>query len=154
MTEVVAKRRAPRNRTLTLSHADQPSLAARLVRLTGPTTLDAVVQRTIHGDATRVLPFLPSSCVDLVVADPPYNLRKTYDGNTFAIRDLDAYEAWLDLWVSQIARVLKPDGSVYVCAEWRSSTAVHRVLERYFKIRNRISWEREKGRGSSRNWKN
>jgi site-specific DNA-methyltransferase (adenine-specific) len=49
---------------------------------------------------------------------------------------------------------LKNTASVYVCSEWYSSTAIHLVLEKYLKVRNRITWEREKGRGAKTNWKN
>ena len=48
----------------------------------------------------------------------------------------------------------EPDASVYICADWRSSAAVHAVAERHLKVRNRITWEREKGRGARANWKN
>ncbi len=41
-----------------------------------------------------------------------------------------------------------------MCCDWFSSDAVRRVLERHFIIRNRITWEREKGRGAKTNWKN
>jgi site-specific DNA-methyltransferase (adenine-specific) len=51
-------------------------------------------------------------------------------------------------------RLLKPTGSIYVCGDWRSSAAIHRVLLNHFNVQNRISWEREKGRGARTNWKN
>ena len=43
---------------------------------------------------------------------------------------------------------------IYVCGDWLSSTSIHLVLNKYFKVKNRITWEREKGRGSKTNWKN
>jgi site-specific DNA-methyltransferase (adenine-specific) len=43
---------------------------------------------------------------------------------------------------------------VYICGDWRSSAAIELVAEKYFFIRNRITWEREKGRGAKANWKN
>jgi len=49
---------------------------------------------------------------------------------------------------------LKNTASVYVCSEWYSSTAVHLVLDKLLKVRNRITWEREKGRGAKANYKN
>jgi site-specific DNA-methyltransferase (adenine-specific) len=49
---------------------------------------------------------------------------------------------------------LKDTASVYVCSEWYSSTAVHLVLDKFLKVRNRITWERDKGRGAKTNWKN
>jgi site-specific DNA-methyltransferase (adenine-specific) len=43
---------------------------------------------------------------------------------------------------------------VYVCGDWRSSGVLHPLLAKYLTIRNRITWEREKGRGAKTNWKN
>jgi site-specific DNA-methyltransferase (adenine-specific) len=50
--------------------------------------------------------------------------------------------------------LLKETASIYICGDWRSAAAIQRVVGRYFKLRNRITWEREKGRGAKANWKN
>jgi len=97
---------------------------------------------------------MPSNTFDLIVADPPYNLSRTFNTSTFKQKNLDEYESWVESWIVEMKRLLKPSGSIYVCGDWRSSTAIHRVLLRHFKVRNRISWEREKGRGAKTNWKN
>jgi site-specific DNA-methyltransferase (adenine-specific) len=146
--------RAPRNKTIALTQQDQLTLAPRLLRLCEPTDLAAVLDRTICQDALQVIDHLPSFSVDLLFADPPYNLNKTFNQSSFARMDVQEYESWLDGWVSKIVRVLKPTASVYICGDWRSSGAIHRIAERYFQVRNRITWEREKGRGASMNWKN
>ncbi len=151
MTE---KFRAPRNRTLALSVTDRERLAPRLKRVSTPLTLSDVLDSTLQQDAFEVLPLLPSASFPLIFVDPPYNLTKTFNQITFHQRDKVAYTDWLRLWVPQLARLLTPTGSLYVCADWRSSSAVQHVLEDYFIIRNRITWEREKGRGAARNWKN
>ena len=49
---------------------------------------------------------------------------------------------------------MKPHASLYVCSDWRTSTSIYAVLEESFHVRNRITWEREKGRGAKKNWKN
>lgn len=148
------KSRAPRNRTLTLTDADRTRFYPRLLTLSGAATLAAVENRIIRQDVFSVLDWLPPQSVDLLFADPPYNLSKTFGGKTFAQMPPDAYEAWLESWVSKLPRLLKPTASVYICGDWRSSAAIHRVMARYFIVRNRITWEREKGRGAKRNWKN
>ena len=66
----------------------------------------------------------------------------------------EKYEQWLDSWVSQLIRILKPEASVYICGDWKSSGAIFNVARKYFKIQNRITFEREKGRGAKSNWKN
>jgi site-specific DNA-methyltransferase (adenine-specific) len=113
-----------------------------------------VIGRTICQDIFEAMPFLPAASVDLLFADPPYNLDKTFNQASFESMPLVEYERWLDSWLSGLVRLLKPTASIYICGDWRSSSAVHRVCEKYFTVRNRITWEREKGRGAETNWKN
>lgn len=148
------RRRAPRNRTLLLEECDRARLRPRLRSFAGAVSLDELADSTICQDLFDVLGRLPEHCVDLLFADPPYNLTKSFNGRAFSRLDLRDYERWLDSWINPLRSVLKPTASVYVCGDWRSSAAVHTVLERYFKVRNRITWEREKGRGAKANWKN
>ncbi len=147
-------KRSPRNKTVTLSDEERRLYRERLARLTGPVELAAVVNRTLCQDALEALDYLPSQSVDLVFADPPYNLSRSFGDSRFTGLSLDEYEEWLETWLVKVARILKPTGSLYVCSDWRSSAAVHRATERLFIVRNRITWEREKGRGARRNWKN
>ena len=48
---------------------------------------------------------------------------------------------------------MKPNASIYICGDWRASGAIFNVTKKYFKIQNRITFEREKGRGAKANWK-
>jgi site-specific DNA-methyltransferase (adenine-specific) len=153
LTEQEGKR-APRNRTITLTEIERQFYRSRLIRLHGPTTLPEIVNRTICQDVFEILDWLPARSVDLVFADPPYNLTKSFNGLSFVQVSLSEYEQWLESWLSKLARVLKLTASIYVCGDWRSSAAIHSVAERYFIVRNRITWEREKGRGAETNWKN
>ena len=146
--------RAPRNRTLSLSEQDVVRLRGRLLDVDRPLSLSECARRTIHGDSFLALPLLPEESVDLLVVDPPYNLTKAFSTSTFKGQPLAEYEEWLHSWLSLVVRLLKPSASVYVCSEWRSSGVVQRALESYFVVQNRITWEREKGRGALRNWKN
>ena len=142
--------RAPANRTMTLS-ADEFSLyKPRLVKSFG----DDVRDKIVCDDVFRVLPQLPDASVDLMFADPPYNVNKSFNERQFRKTSIDEYSEWLDSWISQTARILKPTASVYICGDWRCSAAIHRVGEKYFLPQNRITWEREKGRGAKTNWKN
>ena len=50
--------------------------------------------------------------------------------------------------------MMKPSATLYVCSDWKTSTLVLPILEERFFVQNRITWEREKGRGAKRNWKN
>lgn len=146
--------RAPRNRTLTIDDEDCARLRPRLLSVTTPVDLDTCLDRTICGDSLSVLPLLPRKSVDLLIVDPPYNLTKSFNGSTFKKRSSSEYETWFHAWLKLSLPTLKPTASVYLCSEWRSSGIVQRILEEYLDVQNRITWEREKGRGASHNWKN
>lgn len=148
------KIRAQRNRTMTLSNSERPFFQSRLLQLTGPTQLDLLLNHTIHQDVFEVLDWLPANSVDLVFADPPYNLSKSFNGRSFSELSTLEYETWLESWLAKLPRLLKPTASIYICGDWRSSGAIHRIVEKQFIVQNRITWEREKGRGAKTNWKN
>ena len=146
--------RAPLNRTMTLSDEEITLYKPKLVKLESRATVEQVRDKIVCNDVFRVLPNLPDACVDLMFADPPYNLTKSFNDRQFRKTSIDEYAEWLDSWLSQTVRILKPTASVYICGDWRCSTAIHRIGEKYFSPQNRITWEREKGRGAKSNWKN
>ena len=139
---------------MTISATEQEAYKGRLLRLQATARLENVLDKTICQDVFEASRFLPAGCVDLLFADPPYNLSKTFRERTFQPTSLEKYEAWLDGWLAETRRLLKPTASLYICGDWRSSAAIHRAGAKYFKVRNRITWEREKGRGARANWKN
>jgi len=148
------KKRAPRNRTLTCSEAEQVSLAAQLTRLSAPSTAEEITDSIINQDLLEVLPFLPKGFVDLLILDPPYNLTKNYNGHVFRSREAEEYTAWFSRALTTLIPTLKPTASLYVCSDWKTSNLVFPVLDSHLHVRNRITWEREKGRGAKTNWKN
>lgn len=98
--------------------------------------------------------YLPDAFVDLLFLDPPYNLNKAFNGRKFKKGSQEQYAAMLDEWLTPLVRLLKPTASVYICSDWNACGAIQTVAAKYFTIRNRITWEREKGRGAKTNWKN
>ena len=147
--------RSPRNRTLTLSERERAELASSLVIPAGRKfSLAEITDRTIHGDLSAVLPELPSAFVDLLIVDPPYNLTKDYNGTRFLAASDAEYAAYVESWFRPLLRLLKKNASLYVCCDWRSSPVIYSVLVKHCRVRNRITWQREKGRGAETNWKN
>ena len=145
--------RAPRNRTLSLDDSDRERLRSSLIN-SDQSVPASGHERIIRGDAFKVLPQLETASFDLLFADPPYNLTKVFGDQKFKQTTDDAYEQWLDSWLRLCVPLLKPTASIYICGDWRSGSAIQRVGEKYFRLRNRITWEREKGRGAKANWKN
>jgi len=146
--------RGQRNRTLTLLDSERGHYRPHLLRVTSPVSLQEVLNKIINQDIFRTVDFLPSEFVDLLFIDPPYNLTKTFNIRSFKRISIDQYKDWMESWLKRLIRLLKPTASIYVCGDWRSSSAIHLLCEKYFTIRNRITFEREKGRGAKRNWKN
>lgn len=146
--------RAPLNRTMILSDDEVVRYKSSLTRLESPATVENVRDKLFCQDIFTALPNLPDSSVDLMLADPPYNLTKSFNDRKFKKVSTEDYADWLDSWLSLTIRLLKPTASVYICGDWRSSAAIQRVGEKYFISQNRITWEREKGRGAKSNWKN
>src|SRR3989344_564706 len=154
MDEKIKKQRTPRNRTLTLNKDDFTNFKKRLLKINKRVSVNEIENATIHQDIFETLDYLPSGFVDLIFVDPPYNLTKTFNNTSFKEMNSDEYEQWLDSWVSKLIRTLKPNASIYICGDWKSSGAIFNVAKKYFKIQNRITFEREKGRGAKSNWKN
>jgi len=148
------RRRAPRNRTLVLAETEVRALAERLVSFNSPASLTDVLGKTINQDIFDVLPFLPARSVALLIVDPPYNLDKSFNGTQFSRMPSSSYESWFETWFHPLLQILKPTASIYVCCDWKCSSEAQRVLTKHVNVRNRITWEREKGRGAKTNWKN
>ena len=101
----------------------------------------------------RAVELLPDAFVDLLIVDPPYNLTKDFRSTRFRTMTNEEYIAYLDSWFPLLLRLLKPHATVYLCGDWRCSAAEYLVMSRYLTVRNRIVWQREKGRGALSNWK-
>lgn len=150
------KIRAGRNRTLVLTDEDKTKLREKLI--TDKTNLLShkfeYLDKTINADLLKALPLLPDEFADLIIIDPPYNLTKNFGGKVFNERKDSAYEEYLETWFSSVCKKLKSNGSLYLCGDWKCTAALQRVMEKELTVLNRITWQREKGRGAKANWKN
>ena len=147
--------KSPRNRSLDTPLSEGGKNLARCVNVEGPVEdIDALLDHTVCGDFFTVAPFLPAGCVDLLIADPPYNLDKQFQTSRFRRMSKEDYTDYTRRWLSLTVPLLKPTASIYVCCDWESSLVIGSVLEEFFHVRNRITWQREKGRGAKSNWKN
>jgi len=150
----LTKVRAPRNKTLSLSPDEKLFYQKKLLKPTVSLSVKEITNKTIQYDLFKILEWLPVAFVDLLFIDPPYNLSKTFNSNSFKEMATAEYKNWLESWFVPILKVLKPTASVYICGDWRSTGAIQEVMEKHLILRNRITWEREKGRGAKSNWKN
>ena len=148
------KEKAPRNKTIVLSRQEEIALARRAVKFAPFTKIPDLDNQIVWQDTFYAMRHIPDNFADLMVVDPPYNLTKNFGNNVFRQTDLRTYKKWLDKWLAKAARILKPEASIYICSDWQTSLVIPEVASKYFILRNRISWEREKGRAAGNNWKN
>lgn len=147
--------RTVKNKTINHPLNECDEFLKRCVHLTQPQQdLNCILDKTINGDFWQVCQFLPHQSMDLIIADPPYNLTKSFNGTVFSKKKDNEYEEYTRQWLNAVQPLLKETGSIYVCCDWESSLIIGRVLGDFFKVRNRITWQREKGRGAKANWKN
>ncbi|MFI5237290.1 MAG: DNA-methyltransferase [Ignavibacteriales bacterium] len=148
------KKPAKLNRTLQINGEEIAKYKSQLFKLDKQLSVKSLTNKIINEDLLDIIHFLPENFVDLLFIDPPYNLTKKFNERSFKEMDLADYENWLDSWLSRLIKVLKKNSSIYICGDWKSSSSIFRVGSKYFSVRNRITWEREKGRGAKANWKN
>lgn len=148
------KIKSARNKTIDISVEEGSHYLEKCIHIHSKVTTNEIIDKSIHGDSMLVLPHLPDQFVDLLIVDPPYNLEKNYHGSKFSKQSEDDYRAYTIEWVDKILPLLKPTASIYVCCDWKSSLVIGSVLMEKLHVMNRITWQREKGRGANSNWKN
>lgn len=150
---VIKKSKAGRNKTLTISGGERMLLQSKVNSIEDLKSglVDDVI---VHGDLLDCLGLIPDEYFNLIVIDPPYNLDKDFNGNRFSAMKSAGYEDYLRSWFEQVCDKLRPDGSLYMCGDWKCSASMQRIIEERLTVINRITWQREKGRGARMNWKN
>lgn len=148
------KERAANNRTLTLESEEIEGLKSRLLTESNISAETDIVNRTLNGDILKMLEFVPDGFADLIIIDPPYNLSKNFNGMKFASRSQEGYNEYLATWFPAVCKKLKSNGSLYICGDWKCTSSLQSAVEKELTVLNRITWQREKGRGAKSNWKN
>lgn len=105
---------------------------------------DHLINAFLCGDCFEELAKLPDECVDLVLTDPPYGID--YQSNRRVARpklpkfenDIDL--SWVDGWVEQIYRVLKPDSHFYCFTRFDTYPVFYTSINRQFKVKNCLIW--------------
>ena len=97
--------------------------------------------------------YIKDDSVDLFFCDPPYNILNSQEWDS-QWKNNEEFYAWTEEWIQLMYNQLKKNGSAYICISWQHSHMFHIILEKVgFIITNRITWKRDKGRGSKNNWK-
>ncbi len=150
------KNKSHRNKTIDFSIEDANKYLEHTIRALHHTTFSSseLLNKSIISDSFDCLPKLPANFVDLAIIDPPYNIEKNYHGNTFKNISDSKYSDYTHKWLDLLLPTLKKSATIYVCCDWKSSLIIGPILHSRLNVRNRITWQREKGRGAKTNWKN
>lgn len=105
----------------------------------------------ICGDAITELRRISSNSVDLIIADPPYNLGKDY-GNNHDLKGFDDYLEFSKQWLLEAKRILKSDGTIYVFMGVRFVSYLYDILDRELKLHfnSWINWHYTQGLGKTK----
>jgi site-specific DNA-methyltransferase (adenine-specific) len=133
---------------------EKPLWQNKLLSVHHSVKIQDILNKTIRGDLFEIMDYLPEEFADLIVLDPPYNLSKDFSDLKFKKMSDSNYLDYLESWFPKIVTFLKPSGSVYLCGDWKCSSFLYAIMDKYLTVMNRITWQREKGRGSKKNWKN
>lgn len=148
------KERASMNRTITLSDDERKTYQDYI-----SDHFELNENSVICGDFTKINNQIPYEYFDLILLDPPYNLTKKYGENIFKSMTDAEYIEYILFILKECLKKLKPSGTMYVCGDWKTSYLQRKALEHcedemLCDVINRITWSRDKGRGSEKNWKN
>ena len=146
------KQRARNNRTIRITDEEAGLLKDSLMTAFPE---DGICDTIVCNDLMAVIDSVPYESASLIIVDPPYNLPRTFGKLQFKNVTSEKYENYLREWMPKVVSKLKPNGSIYVCGDWKCTASLQRVIEETgLTVLNRITWQREKGRGAMNNWKN
>ena len=108
-------------------------------------------QKIIQGDAMTLLKEIPSESIDVIIADPPYNLGKNY-GNNHDFKEFDDYISFSKTWLGEAKRILKSTGTIYVFMGVRFISYIYDILEVKLKLvfNSWICWHYTQGIGKTK----
>jgi adenine-specific DNA-methyltransferase len=93
-----------------------------------------------HGDCLDILDnYIPDESVDLIFADPPYNIGKNFNGRIDLLKDIE-YLEWSYQWLNLCVKKLKRNGSLYVMNSTQNMPYFDIYLRQKMTILSRIVW--------------
>ena len=93
--------------------------------------------KILHGDVLNCFKEVPDKSIQLVFADPPYNIGKDFDGILDSY-DSDFYINWMKKWIEQIDRVITNNGSIYLMNSTQNFANMDLICRNYFEIKQSI----------------
>lgn len=100
--------------------------------------------KLMQGDCLELMKGIQDGSVDLVLTDPPYgmNFQSNYRAKKYSKIENDTCLDWLDAFLQECWRVLKPNSAIYLFCFWHKVDIFKKAVEKRFKIKNIIIWEK------------
>ena len=97
-----------------------------------------------HGDCLELMKNIPDGSVDLVLTDPPYGMafKSNYRKEKYNEIKNDKSLEWLEKYVGECFRILKYNTAVYFFCSWHNVDVFKQAIEKKFKIKNILIWEK------------
>lgn len=138
---------AKNNRTIVLTDEDRDRLSSKI---NSGSVLEPI-QSVFNTDCLDV--FWSDKSVDLLFLDMPYNMYKKFGDIVFTNKSIIEYSEYLRKIFIHLDMCLRDTASIYICGDWFTSISIFPAASYLWHCHNRITWEREKGRGAKHNWK-
>ena len=97
------------------------------------------LNKVYNMDCVEYMRTLPDECVDLIIADVPYNIGKDYGNNSDKVNHND-YIRNIHLWIKEFNRVLKNNGTIFIYTGKQYYPYYYLEIEKTFTIQNQIIW--------------
>ena len=88
----------------------------------------------------NVMKSMRSGSVDLIFADPPYNINKDFGNNKDKWESVHLYEKWCYAWLDECMRILKPSGTMYFMTATQHMAALDVYMSSKYNVLSRIIW--------------
>lgn len=97
------------------------------------------LNQIVQGDCLELLSKIPSDSIDVTFADPPFNLKKKYNGYEDSL-EFKEYINWCEEWIREMVRVTKPTGSIFLHNIPKWLTFYVGILNKHAHFRHWIAW--------------
>ncbi len=99
-------------------------------------------------DCLEGLKEIPDKCVKLVIADPPYFMGLTHNGQHGQFNDLAVARPFYTRLAQELRRVLNENGEFYIFMDWRGTAFYYPIFAEYLPVKNMIVWDKMSGPGN------
>lgn len=92
------------------------------------------------GNSIEILKDIQSNSIDLIFADPPYNIGKNFGNNNDTWENIDSYIAWCKTWIDECMRILKDTGTMYFMTATQHMSYLDIYVSEKYNVLSRIVW--------------